>query len=269
MSSERANTTRILILALALFLVAALPVSAGTQLNYFHSNLIVDSLAAAEWLTAETILVESQTVEITEIDEALLPYTYLKIEEGRPQKIGGLNKKAFTTKEGFSEAQVLFHREIIWLTPGEYSLKLKFATEAGDQTVVDVTVNVAPFTAIFFIEPTAVKIEATKGPGLYKAKEPVEIRVQSNNNAWHIYLTAEKFHFSDKDNKDVTLKPSELLVKVNGAKDYQSFEKGISLHPSSFPGGIAILELAALVDWHHLAGSYEGTVQVVLFSRKW
>lgn len=210
---------------------------------------------------------------IKNIPRELEGFIYVRINNQDPIPLGDNWVTFVDNGVDYVTVEFLLDPRVVWRV-GEYKVVVEHQGQKAQP--IDLFINLGPFARIKSV-PDHVLIEATDGPGRYQS-ELVEFMVEANHTGWKLDLVAgELVH--DDPKVSATIQPSELLMslEVDGELgEFVPFEEGKGwtksvgrvITPSdcvkSGNNYIATAYFAADIDWHHLAGSYTGQVNVTL-----
>lgn len=178
-----------------------------------------------------------------------------------------------------NEQQLLLHAEddYIDLELGVYYHELVPAgtyrgslySEFGGK--ISLEIEVAPFTNVA-VYPSLVTVAANEGPGIYKASEPVQVRMWANHSDWLVEISSGGLFYQSQRERDeedrqlvhpsdVKIDPVPLLFSNQVAPEER--HQSLSFRGSEYgSGAILEFEIWAQIGWEHPAGHYSGVVTV-------
>ena len=156
-----------------------------------------------------------------------------------------------------------------WGPPGEYTGILE---SPNSNIYIPVTIEIMPF-ANLMVNPEKISISADWGPGIYRTNEMISVSVAANHPNWEVILsTTGLTYVGELKSGDSPTPPQitpELLdvIQVNHDGDVISQHKlsqPVIFHSNGINDQTFMLWVDCTLGWQHIAGNYEGVIDIVL-----
>jgi hypothetical protein len=279
------NKKRIIVLIFAIsyllaftFNVSANVTVTAQQINFKlddkpNSNIKADKMISFKRIESEaTINNKSIYYNIGQLENAkgeVIDPEYILARTPYRSTYQSFNNSVFFLARNDTKARVKFKlAKEVWnkVSSGVY----KGWLQSVNGQSIRVIVRIKPYINVA-IEPPNIKINAETGPGVYKAKDKVTVRVEANHPNWNLRIYAEPLIY-EGDNSDEVRKisPEKLLMALDGEDgSYSNLASGIEISGSNYRRGrIFDAFFKAKVGWEDTAGMYRGKVYFTITKSK-